>query len=191
MYHFESHGIESSGVEGAELSLKWRFMDQGDFGLPASAVSLTYFSPVGGKHAFDTVESWGFKGLLLTSAEFDLSLSRYLHYYFGLYADGGIFARDLGKATEEKHGLIDLGTLLPLSGSNRLQLILEANTTVKSETPLEGNYTGLTAGLRYVTASFDLTGGSNTAFTGIKQSKTRTGSFYRQVTFFNSFPGFY
>jgi hypothetical protein len=160
MQHFESHGTERRGIEGGELSLKWRFLDQGQFGLPASGFSLAYFSPIGSKkNEFNTVESWGLKGLFLVSAEFDLAVSPYRHYYFGFYADGGVFIRDLHKPTEEKHGLIDLGILLPLSESSRLQLILEANATVKDQNPLEGNYTALTAALRYVAPSFQLTGG--------------------------------
>lgn len=161
VYNFESHGADSSGISGGEFSLKWRFLNQGDFGLPAVGFSLTYFSPIGNNtDGFDAVESWGVKGLFLTSAQVDLSPSMFDHYYVGLYADGGIFIRDLGKPTEEKHGLIDLGIALPLIESRRLQLILETNATVKNEMPLQGNYTALTGALRYVTPSFHLTGGA-------------------------------
>lgn len=161
MYSFESHGIETDGIQGGEISLKWRFLNQDEaFGLPAMGLSLTYFSPIDSKvNAFDVVESWGLKGLFLASAEVDLSPSLHYYYHAGLYANAGIFIRDLGKPTEERHGLLDLGIALPLSPSRRLQLIFEANTTLRNEIPLQGNYTGLTAALRYVTSSFQLTGG--------------------------------
>lgn len=160
VYNFESHGVDSSGISGGEFSLKWRFLNQGDFRLPAVGFSLTYFTPLGSNlHEFDTVEFWGLRGLLLTSAQVDLSPSMFDHYYAGLYADGGIFIRDLGKPTEEKHVLMDLGISLPLIESRRLQLILEGNATLKNEMPLQGNYTALTGALRYVTPSFHLTGG--------------------------------
>ncbi|MCG3117569.1 MAG: hypothetical protein LLH30_18015 [Candidatus Manganitrophus sp. SA1] len=161
MYSFESHGIETDGVQGGELSLKWRFLNQEeDFSLPAMGASLTYFSPVDSKvSAFDVVDSWGVKGLFLASAEVDISPSLHYAYHAGLYANAGIFIRDLGKSTEERHGLLDLGMALPLSPSRQIQLIFEANTTLRNEIPLQGNYTGLTAALRYVTSSFQLTGG--------------------------------
>lgn len=161
IYRFESHGIETDGIQGGELSLKWRFLNQyEDFGLPAMGASLTYFSPIDSKvSAFDVVDSWGLKGLFLASAEVDISPSLHYSYHAGLYANAGIFIRDLGKPTEERHGLLDLGMALPLSPSRRLQLIFEANTTLRNEIPLQGNYTGITAALRYVTSSFQLTGG--------------------------------
>lgn len=161
IYRFESHGIITDGIQGGELSLKWRLINQDeDLSIPAMGFSLTFFSPIDGKvNAFDVVDSWGIKGLLLASAEVDLSPSLRYSYYAGLYANAGVFVRDLDKPTEERHGLIDLGMALPLSQSRRLQLIFEANTTVRNQIPLQGNYTGLTAALRYVTPSFQLTGG--------------------------------
>ncbi|MDC4226479.1 MAG: hypothetical protein MPW15_20090 [Candidatus Manganitrophus sp.] len=110
-------------------------------------------------NTFDVVDSWGLKGLFLASAEVDISPSLHYYYYAGLYANAGIFIRDLGKPTEERHGLLDLGMALPLSKSRKLQLILETNTTLRNQIPLQGNYTGLTMALRYVTSSFQLTGG--------------------------------
>lgn len=161
VYNFESHGTESDGLQGGELSLKWRFFNQGEYlGLPAAGFSLTYFSPLGSKiDEFGVVDSWGLKGLLLASAEVDLSPSLFHYYYVGLYAAGGIFIRDRDNPAEEKHGLIDLGIALPLIESRRLQLILEANSTVRNQIPLQGNYTAITGALRYVTPSFQLTGG--------------------------------
>lgn len=160
VYNFESHGVDSAGISGGEFSLKGRLLDQGDFRLPAVGFSLTYFTPLGSNiHEFDAVESWGLKGLFLTSAQVDLSPSIFDHYYAGLYADGGMFIRDLDKPTEERHVLIDFGISLPLVESRRLQLILETNATIGNELPLQGNYTALTAALRYVAPSFSLAGG--------------------------------
>jgi hypothetical protein len=166
VYSFESHGTETDGIQGGELSLKWRFLNQDeDLGLPAMGFSLTYFSPVDSKvQAFDVVDSWGVRGLFLASAEVDLSPSLFYYYYVGLYANAGVFIRDLDKPTEEKHGSIDLGIALPLSQSRQIQLILETNSTVRNEIPLQGNYTAVTAALRYVTPSFQMTGGVQRRF---------------------------
>lgn len=161
IHSFESHGTETDGIQGGELSLKWRFLNQDDdFGLPALGFSLTYFSPIDRKvQAFDLVGSWGLKGLLLASAEVDLSPSLFYYYYVGFYANAGVFIQDLDKPTEEKHGLIDLGIALPLITSRQLQFILETNATARNEIPLQGNYTAITGALRYVTPFFHLTGG--------------------------------
>lgn len=166
VYNFESHGVESDGMQGGELSLKWRFLNQEeDLGLPALGFSLTYFAPLDHKtEIFDAVDSWGLKGLLLASAEVDLSPSLHYYYYAGLYANAGIFIRDLDKPAEERHGLIDLGISLPLSKSRKVQLILETNSTLRNQLPLQGNYTGITIALRYVTASFHVTGGIQRRF---------------------------
>ena len=161
IYNFESHGVDSAGVQGGEFSLKWRFLNQDeDLGIPAVGLSLTYFSPIGSKTVeFDIVDSWGMKALFLASAEVNLSPSLFYDYNIDLYADGGVFIRDPDKPTEERHGLIDLGIALPLIKSRQLQLLLETNNTVRNEIPQQGNDTALTAALRYVASSFHLTGG--------------------------------
>jgi hypothetical protein len=161
MLNFESHGAENAGLEGGDLSVKWRFLDQDvDIGIPALGLSLSYFFPIGNqKRGFEVVDSWGIKALLIASTQVNLSRSLYDFYYVGFYADGGIFVRDIGSSDEEKHGRADLGALFPLTESRRLQLILEGNATVKDQAPFEGNYIAITGALRYVASHVQFSGG--------------------------------
>lgn len=161
MYNFESHGEDTAGMEGGDLSIKWRFLNLNeDLNLPALGLSLSYFFPIGSQsRGFEVVNSWGIKVLLIASTKANLSPSLYDFYYVGLYADGGIFIRDVGESFEEKHARVDLGLLFPLTYSRRLQLILEGNATVKDQAPLEGNYTAITGALRYVTSYIHFSGG--------------------------------
>ena len=175
MFNFESHGEDDAGMEGGDLSVKWRFLDQDvDLGLPALGLSLSYFFPTGNqKRGFEPVDSWGIKALLVASTQTNLSRSLYDFYYVGLYADGGIFIRDIGEPSEEKHARLDLGVLFPLSDSRRLQLILEGNANVKNEAPFEGNYMATTGALRYVASHIHLSGGIQHRFkqdAGIKDT---------------------
>jgi hypothetical protein len=119
------------------------------------------------------VDSWGIKALLIASTQANLSRSLYDFYYVGLYADGGIVIQNIDEPTEEKHAIVDLGVLFPLTDSRRLQLILEGNATVKDQTPFEGNYIAITGALRYVTAHIHLSGGIQHRFkqdTGTKDT---------------------
>lgn len=161
MFNFESHGEDNAGMEGGDLSVKWRFLDQDmDLGLPALGLSLSYFFPIGNqKRGFEVVDSWGIKALLIASTQANLSRSLYDFYYVGFYADGGIFIRDIGEPSEEKHARVDLGVLFPLTDSRQLQLILEGNTTVRDQALFEGNYMAITGALRYVTSHIHFSGG--------------------------------
>ncbi|MEK7279170.1 MAG: hypothetical protein AAB090_00800, partial [Nitrospirota bacterium] len=175
MFNFESHGEDDAGMEGGDLSVKWRFLDQNvDLGLPALGLSLSYFFPIGNqRRGFEVVDSWGIKALLIASTEVNLSRSLYDFYYVGLYADGGIVGQHIGEPTEEKHGMVDLGILFPLTDSRRLQLILEGNATVKDQAPFEENYIAITGALRYMTAHIHLSGGIQHRFkqdTGIQDT---------------------
>lgn len=161
MFNFESHGEDNAGMEGGDLSVKWRFLDQDvDLGLPALGLTLSYFFPIGNqKRGFEVVDSWGIKALLIASTQANLSRSLYDFYYVGFYADGGIFIRDIGEPSEEKHARVDLGVLFPLTDSRQLQLILEGNTTVRDQALFEGNYMAITGALRYVTSHIHFSGG--------------------------------
>ncbi len=161
MFNFESHGEDDAGMEGGDLSVKWRFLDQDvDRGLPALGLSVSYFFPIGNqRRGFEPVDSWGVQALLIASTRANLSRSLYDFYYVGLYADGGIFIRDRGSSDEEKHARADLGLLFPLTDSRRLQLILEGNATVKDQAPFEGNYMAITGALRYVASHIHFSGG--------------------------------
>jgi hypothetical protein len=160
MVNFESHGNHDDGREDVDLSFKWRFLDQNpDLSIPALALSLSYYIPTGGNdRRFGTVDSWGVKALVVSSAEADLA-NPVGSYIIGVYLDGGMFIRDTPQSKVLNHGIVDAGLLLPLSESRRLQFLLEANATINDEVPLEGNYTAVTGALRYVTTSANLTVG--------------------------------
>lgn len=150
-------GEEEQSIQEVDISLKWRFLDADKKdNTPAFGLSVTYFQPAG-KEALRRFESWGFKALIVSSAEVELGKPHGV--LVGLYADGGVMISDLGKSSEEKHGLIDFGALFPLNETKQLQLLLEANITRQNHTLFEGDYTGMTAALRYVTSRLNVTGG--------------------------------
>lgn len=150
-------GMEERTLQDVDISLKWRFIDENKKDkLPAAGLSFTYFKPTG-KDELRQFGSWGFKALLVSSAEAELGKPDSI--LVGFYFDAGIMISDFGKSYEERHTMIDFGTLFPLTESKQLQLLLEVNTTQNNDTLLEGDYTGLTAALRYVTSHFNVTGG--------------------------------
>ncbi len=150
-------GMEERTLQDVDVSLKWRFIDENKKdNLPAAGLSFTYFKPTG-KDELRQFGSWGFKALLVSSAEAELGKPDSI--LVGFYFDAGIMISDFGKSYEERHTLIDFGTLFPLTESKQLQLLLEVNTTQNNDTLFEGDYTGLTAALRYVTSYLNVTGG--------------------------------
>jgi hypothetical protein len=153
-------GQEERTLQDVDISLKWRFIDENKKDkLPAAGLSFTYFKPTG-KDELRQFGSWGLKALIVSSAEAELG--KPYGILVGLYFNGGIMISDLGKSYEERHTLIDFGTLFPLTESRQLQLLLELNITNQNDTPFEGDYTGVTAALRYVNAHLNVTGGIQT-----------------------------
>lgn len=110
-----------------------------------------------GSESLRLADSWGVKALIVSSAEVEVGAPH--GFLAGFYADGGIFLRDLNRPSEEKYGLIDLGILIPVTESRRLQTILELNAVLKNESPSEGNYTAITGALRYVSPRLSIIGG--------------------------------
>lgn len=156
LYNFKTRGSQEDAQEDVDISLKWRFLDQNsDLYLPSLGFSLTYYIPAAnnnnliGVH-FGLVNDWGIRALLVSSAEVDL-LQPVASYVVGFYFDGGTFVRDTGTPFEEEHGVIDIGTLLPLTESRQLQLILEGNFTINDYVQFDGTYDAGTAALRFVT----------------------------------------
>lgn len=150
-------GQEERTLQDVDISLKWRFIDENKKdNLPAAGLSFTYFKPTG-KDELRQFGSWGLKALIVSSAEAELG--KPYGILVGFYFNGGIMISDLGKSFEERHSLIDFGTLFPLTKSRRLQLLLEINITNQSDTLFEGDYTGVTAALRYVNPHLNVTGG--------------------------------
>lgn len=167
MFNFERAGNTESGLRDVNLSFKWRVMDQNmEMNLPAFGLSLTYYTPTtdDANRLFATIDTWGVKALLVSSAEVDIAYP-VGSYIVGFYIDGGVFIRDEDDdALKEKHGIVDAGILLPLNESRQLHLLLEANATAKNNLPLEGNYTAATAAVRYVTSVINLTAGAQFRF---------------------------
>jgi hypothetical protein len=166
---FKTPQSKENGFQGTDFTLKWRFLDYShSYNIPAFGLSLTYYTPSENQE-LKLVDSWGFKILIVSSAE--VILGGRHGVLAGLYADGGVFLRDIGKPTEEKHGLLDLGILFPLTQSNTVHLMLEGNQSFSAQ-GLEGDYKAITGGLRYVTPSLSLTGGIQPFFRQAKGSSS-------------------
>ncbi len=148
-----------SDVGDINLSVKWRFLEPStELNFPGFAFSLSVFFPSGDqKSRPGAVDSWGLKGLLVSSAETEVGLPDST-VLVGFYANGGIYIQDSGDPTEESHGVIDLGLLIPLVDSRALQLMLEGNGRVKRNSFIGNEYAGFTGGLRYVTRHVAING---------------------------------
>lgn len=100
-----------------------------------------------------TVDSWGLKVLMISSAELEISIfsNRFL---MGSYANWGVYIQDTGDPTEEKHGIANLGFLFPLNETRQFQFLLETSVRVKREVKFpasrEEDYKGITPSFRYL-----------------------------------------
>ena len=164
-----------SGAGDVNLSLKWRFMDASpDLNFPGFALSFSVFLPTGDQeNRVGTVDAWGIKALLVSSAEAEIALPRRT-VLMGFYANGGIYIQDNGDPTQEKHGIIDLGILVPLNETRQVQLLLEGNGRLRREKPGigESEYRAGTLGLRYVRQNMTLTGAWQRRFNDLDQDDT-------------------
>ena len=153
-------GSDESELGDINLSIKWRFLEPStELNFPGFGLSLTGFFPTGDrKIGAGTVDSWGLKALVVSSAEVEIGISNN-SFLVGFYADGGIYIQDSGDNTEESHGIVDLGLLVPLNVLRDIQLLLEGSARTNRETRFGNDYVGLTAGLRYVTRHAALNGG--------------------------------
>lgn len=166
--------LDESAIGDVNLSMKWRFLESNsEFNLPGFGLSLTAVLPTGKRElGAGSVDSWGVKVLLVSSAELEIIVFSPYAIPFGIYANGGIYAEDLSdEAEKEAHGIIDLGFLLPLNESAKIQLLLEGNARMKRDTPFGGEYTAVTTGLRYVSRHVTLNGGWQHRFNKIMGNK--------------------
>lgn len=149
-----------SDVGDVNLSVKWRLLEpSSELNFPGFAFSFSFFFPSGDRKSRPgAVDSWGFKGLLISSAETEVGFPGNT-VLVGFYADAGIHIRDSGDPNQEKHGVINLGLLIPIADSRALQLMLEGNRRVDRNSRTGNEYTGFTAGLRYVTRHAAINGG--------------------------------
>jgi len=142
------------------LSAKWRFLEPStDLNFPGFALSLTVYFPTG-EPKLDplTVDSWGLKALVVSSAETEVGLPNST-VLVGFYADGGFYIQDSGDPTEERHAIVDLGLLIPLIDSRELQLMLEGSGRIDRNAFIGNEYAAATIGLRYVGRHLAVNGG--------------------------------
>lgn len=148
--------LSQSGENGPgdlEISGKWRILEMENF--PALAVAASLITPTGSESkGFSTVHDYGFAFKGIASA--NVNLVPLNNYPFGLYAEMGLFFRDLGQSQEEKHGFYGAGFLLPI---DFLQLLLEVNGTLRDQSTPANNVVIFTPSLRFVTRRFSLSAG--------------------------------
>ncbi|MFQ5544204.1 MAG: hypothetical protein ACE5FY_07640 [Nitrospiria bacterium] len=156
----EQKGNSGSDTGDLNASLKWRFLEPNPaLTFPGFALSASVFFPTGSpQKGAGAVDSWAIKAILVSSAEAAISFTSE-PVIIGFYANGGLYIQDLGDATEEKHSIIDLGVLIPVIDSRQLQFMLEGNFRFGREALLGNDYTGITAGLRYITRHVALNAG--------------------------------
>lgn len=146
------------GTGDTDLLLKWRFSSQGEI-MPALAFGLGWTIPSDSEKGFSEVKYEGIKLMVIATGE-----NRVLDDGFiGVYLEGqAVFIDQLHKTGQspykEKYGVINAGLLFPISDDNRVQFLLEYNAVVKKDiiTLQDGNYNGVTAGLRFVTENFNI-----------------------------------
>jgi hypothetical protein len=149
-------------ARGLEASFKWNFLEQMGADFPALAVVGTFIAPTGKNidssgsspagNEIATVDKYGFKFLGVASADVDMRPED--DYIFGLFAEMGIFFRDLGESQEEKHGLWGLGGVFPIGP---VELILEADGTLDNGVTGKENIARFTPALRYGASHFNIT----------------------------------
>jgi hypothetical protein len=145
-----------------EASVKWNFLEQIGDNFPALAVIGTFIAPTGTDidrsgssptgNEVATVDKYGFKFLGVASTDVDMRPED--DYIFGLYAQMGIYFRDLGEPQEEKHGLWGLGGVFPIGP---VELILEGDGTIDNGGAAKENIARFTSALRYVVSRVSLT----------------------------------
>jgi hypothetical protein len=148
--------LRQSGENGPgdlEIAGKWRILAKENF--PALAVAASVITPTGSESkGFSIVHNYGFTFKGIGSAI--VGLPSLNDYAFGVFAEAGLFFRDLGRPQEEKHAFYGAGLLLPIEF---LQLVLEINGTLKDQSTPAKNVVIFTPGLRYVTRNFSLSAG--------------------------------
>jgi len=161
VYPFERlYGVNQA--RDLEASVKWNFLEQMGASFPALAVVGTFIAPTGKNidssgssptgNEISTVDHYGFKFLGVASADVDMGPQD--DYIFGLFAEMGIFFRDLGESQEEKHGLWGLGGVFPVGP---VELILEGNGTIDNGGNGNENVARFTPAVRWVISNLAMT----------------------------------
>ncbi len=144
-----------------ELSYKWNFIPQLEASVrPAVALIVVGLMSTDNNSDLkaDSVSHWGMRLGLSVGTEVS-----WKEHILGIYADGQMAGQDLTNTQlKDFFWLFNAGLLLPISKYQNLQMFIEYNLISGKDiaTLSGGNYTGLTYGLRLVTARFNLTIGS-------------------------------
>lgn len=154
-----------SGLGDTELAVKWRW-DTHNETFPELAVGLAGIIPTASESkGLNDVTNWGVKVIALASSETRILDSSFLGIYLeaqAVFIDGA----SAGHTTrmQDRYGVINAGVLLPLSANNRFQAMIELSEMLRRahyRTALaEGDQTGITPALRYVTDTLSVTAGA-------------------------------
>jgi hypothetical protein len=153
-----------SGLGDSEIALKWRWKTHSTT-TPELAIGMAGILPTGsGSKGLNDVTNWGVKCMFMATSETKILGDSFL----GLYLEAqAVFIDTLSKANkkiQDRYGVINAGVLLPIGANNRLQAMLELNKTLEKkrwQTALaEGDQTGITQALRYVTDTLSFTAGA-------------------------------
>lgn len=159
-----AQGVES-GLGDSEFAVKWRWQTQSTT-FPELAVGLAGIIPTASESkGLNDVTNWGVRVMALATSETRILDSSFLGIYLeaqAVFIDG--FSAGNTTSTQDRYGVINAGLLLPVSANNRFQAMLELSGTVGKErrnTVLaEGDQSGITPALRYVTDTLSLTAGA-------------------------------
>jgi len=154
-----------SGIGDTELAFKWRWQTHSTT-FPELAVGMAGILPTASESkGLNEVTNWGVKIMALATSETSIASGSVLGIYLetqAVFIDGFSYGKKTN--TQDGHGVINAGLLLPVSTNNRFQAILELNKTLKkrrSNTLLaDDNQTAITPALRYVTDTLSVTAGA-------------------------------
>jgi hypothetical protein len=155
----------ASGLGDSELAVKWRW-DTHSATFPELAVGLAGIMPTASESkGLNDVTNWGVKIIGLASSETRILDSSLLGIYLeaqAVFIDG--FSAGHTTRLQDRYGVLNAGVLLPLSTDNRFQAIIELSEMLRRghfKTALaEGDQTGITPALRYVTDTLSVTAGA-------------------------------
>jgi hypothetical protein len=142
-----------AGMGDIRWAGKIHLFDQIGEDIPAMAAVFSVVLPTGDQNnGFRTVNSYGADFLLVAQAKIDAG-----DYIFNLNAEGGVFAQDIGQASEEEHGEYGMGGYFPLADA--WVLLLEGNGTIKNGPSNTQDTLTASASLRFFNGNFSMTGG--------------------------------
>jgi hypothetical protein len=157
-----SSDTSETGAGDTDLLFKWRVSSEGET-LPAMALGLAYTLPTGeSSKGYREEKREGIRLMVIGTSEKEMPGD----YVFGIYFEGQIVYIDqLRKPASsqyaDKYGVINVGLLLPLIDSRRLQAIVEYNRVVNKDTVTlyDQNSVAVMPGIRYVTPNLNISVG--------------------------------